>query len=331
MKRFWYFLFVVLACVACKHDGPTTPTEKDQAIAVFDLSKADYYYSYAEMSVPVGVTSLYVETYSEIDQQGHKVGVKTSEVAVHPTPVVPTDGKDVEPFGTVKMLFTSPVKTIIAVYYKPADELVNANAPVTNIYLLSDFPVTKNAYGTFGETKYVQTPFDYSWKGLPEDVLVYNEAHNHTLRYTYAFAKLGNGDGYVLTDLYEVKNHVVVGVKSNVEMPWDDPSFVPNGSQAVSSAPKRAIPTDVQTVQLQEPAPYISADGCQTFYHASGVVMFEDSWPTALVGGAYDFDFDDVVVDYDVEAKTVADDQLEAEGWREQIKVVLLLQTVVER
>ena len=331
MKKIVYLLLLVVACVACTQNEPIKPS---QAIAVFDLSKADYYYNYAEMSIPVGVTSVFVETYSEIDKQGHKVDMKTTEVPVHPTPVIPADGKDVEPFGTVKMLFTSPVKTIIAVYYRPAVELINANTPVSSIYLLSDFPVTKVAYGTFGATKYVQLPFDYSWNGIPEDYLIYDETHNHTLRYTYAFAKVGNGDGYVLTDIYEVKDHVVVGIKnSEIDMPWDDPSFVPNGNQLPASASLRKTseePDNVPytTVQLQEPTPYVTADGCQTFYHSSGVVMFEDSWPTSSVGGVYDYDFDDVVVDYDMEAKTVADDQLEAEGWREQVKVVLHLRAV---
>ena len=329
MKKIVYLLLAVVALAACSQNEPSKPSQT-QAIAVFDQSKADYYYSYAEVSVPVGVTSLFVETYSEIDAQGHKVDVKTTEVKVHPTPVVPEDGKDVEPFGTVKLLFSSPVKTIVAVYYKPVDELINVHTPVTQIYLLSDFPVTKVAYGTFGVTKYVQLPFDYSWNGIPEDYLIYDEAHNHTLRYTYAFAKLGNGDGYVLTDIYEVKDHVVVGIKnSEIDMPWDAPDFVPNGILTSSKAPQHAPKEQgVVTVQLQEPTPYVSADGCQTFYHASGVVMFEDSWPAASVGGVYDIDFDDVVVDYDVEAKTVADEQLESDGWREQVKVVLHLRAV---
>lgn len=330
MKKIHYLMLVLLLCAAC---NPTEPEKSSsQAVAAFDLSKADYYYGYASMSVPVGVTKVYVETYAGIDGQGHKIDLKTTEVAVHPVPAVPADGKDVEPFGTVKMLFTSAVKTIVAVYYMPADELVNVNTPVTKIYLLTDFPIAKVAYGAFGETKYVQTPFDYSWEGIPEDVLVYNEEHNHTLRYTYAFARTGNGDGFVLTDMYDVKDHVVVGIKnSNIGMPWDDPAFVPNGN-LLSKAPQRAPedkPSDIMTVQLQEPAPYVTADGCQTFYHSSGVVMFEDSWPAATIGnGPYDFDFDDVVVDYDMEAKTVADDQLEAEGWREEVKVVLHLRAV---
>ena len=330
MKKFIYLLAVMAACVACSQ---SEPTKSSKAIAVFDQSKADYFYSYAEISVPVGVKTLYVETYGGLDQQGHKMDVKTSEVAVNPAPVVPTDGKDVEPFGTVKMLFTSAVRTIVSVYYTPADELVNTNAPVTNIYLLSDFPVNKISYGTFGATKYVQVPFDYSWAGIPEDYLFYDETHNHTLRYTYAFAKTGNGEGYVLTDIYEVKDHVVVGIKNDkIEMPWDAPDFVPNGNQMPAAAPKRFTtepdPEPYMTIQLQEPASYVTADDCQTFYHSSGVVMFEDSWPTASQGGVYDTDFDDVVIDYDFEAKTVADDQLEENGWREQVKVVIQLRAV---
>ena len=40
------------------------------------------------------------------------------------------------------------------------------------------------------------------------------------------------------------------------------------------------------------------------------------------------YSFDDVVIDYDFEARTVADELLETEGWREQVKVVLQLRAV---
>ena len=86
-------------------------------------------------------------------------------------------------------------------------------------------------------------------------------------------------------------------------------------------------------VRLSEPAPYVTSDECYTNYHSSGVVMFEDSWPTSLYGnkvegnpgrGKYDTDFNDLILDYDVEALSVDDnDFLPSQGWREQVKVVL--------
>ncbi|MBR2134895.1 MAG: DUF4842 domain-containing protein, partial [Bacteroidales bacterium] len=89
-------------------------------------------------------------------------------------------------------------------------------------------------------------------------------------------------------------------------------------------------PSDVTSVQLQEPAPYITNDEDQTFYHSSGVVMFDDSWPSSPTSGVgnIDADYNDVVVDYDIEAKTVSDELLPSQGWREQIKVVLHLRAV---
>lgn len=75
---------------------------------------------------------------------------------------------------------------------------------------------------------------------------------------------------------------------------------------------------------LTEPREYSASDGCFTTYHSSGVVMFEDSWPTLMeVPAKYDRDFNDLIMDYDFEAVTVSDDQLANQGWREQIKVVL--------
>lgn len=83
-------------------------------------------------------------------------------------------------------------------------------------------------------------------------------------------------------------------------------------------------------VNLPEPASYVTADGGRTNYHSSGCVMFEDSWPTnnRTAAGAYDTDFNDCVVDYDLEASVVDDDKLAAEGWREQVKVVLHVRVV---
>lgn len=80
---------------------------------------------------------------------------------------------------------------------------------------------------------------------------------------------------------------------------------------------------------LPEPKSYKTSDLGFEFYHSSGTVMFEDSWPSSDPGkNAYDYDFDDVVVDYDLEAKTVPDELLSSDGWREQVKVVLHLRAV---
>lgn len=91
-------------------------------------------------------------------------------------------------------------------------------------------------------------------------------------------------------------------------------------------------------LRLTEPASYKTADGEESYftaYHSSGVVMFEDSWPISLYGnkqtnpkynnrGKYDTDFNDLILDYDIEAFTVPDKNAYAtQGWREQVKVVL--------
>ena len=39
------------------------------------------------------------------------------------------------------------------------------------------------------------------------------------------------------------------------------------------------VPETVTTVKLSEPDSYVTTDEDQTFYHSSGVVMFDDSWP----------------------------------------------------
>ncbi len=97
-------------------------------------------------------------------------------------------------------------------------------------------------------------------------------------------------------------------------------------NQKVSSATK----ADNVSVKLPEPKEYKTDDLGYTFHHSSGVVMFDDSWPKAERTGstAYDSDYNDVVVDYDLEAVVVPDELLATEGWREQVKVVLHVRTV---
>lgn len=84
---------------------------------------------------------------------------------------------------------------------------------------------------------------------------------------------------------------------------------------------------DPTVVVLSEPASYVTSDQDQTFYHSSGTVMVEDSWPSSERGKlAYDYDFDDVVFDYDIEAKVMPDRIL---GHRdEQVIAVLHLRSV---
>lgn len=59
-----------------------------------------------ELTVPVGTSVVYV-TYGE----------KTLEIPVTPEVVVPSDGKDVEPWGKVTLSLVSPVKTVFDAYY----------------------------------------------------------------------------------------------------------------------------------------------------------------------------------------------------------------------
>lgn len=87
---------------------------------------------------------------------------------------------------------------------------------------------------------------------------------------------------------------------------------------------------DDTTITIPEDAvaKYVTSDGPQTFYHSSGVVMFDDSWPNNPVVGSVDADFNDVVVDYDIEAKTVDANTAPSQTWREQVKVVMHLRTM---
>ena len=328
MKKFLYVIFAAVLLFAC---NPATP-DKDypNGIEAFDSNNVDSYYGFAEMTVPAGVTTIYIENYSGIDEQGHKLNIKVDTLEIKPIVATDIDGKNVEPFGKVKVMFESRNKTMVAAYYTTINNVERDDMNVTNIYVLNDFRINRVAYGEFGKTKYVQIPWNYSLGNL-DDVYVYNEEHNHTLHYVYAYAKLGNGDGYVLDEMYKINDGVIVkDLYPEAAMPWDVEGFVGNGQIGFpSSAPARisAAPGVVDVV-LPEPPQYVTTDEGHTFYHSSGCVFFEDSWPEVNQGGVYDLDFDDAVIDYDFEARTVSDDRLQDDAWREQVKVVLHLRAV---
>ena len=123
-----------------------------------------------------------------------------------------------------------------------------------------------------------------------------------------------------------------------------NPNFKPNGNlleQAKAEGaqtPEEAleVPEDVEVIDLNdgilpEPQTYVTTDGDYTMYHSSGAVMFDDSWPALPevgVNGKAIMDYNDLVVDYDIEAVTVSDALLASEGWREQVKVVLHVRAV---
>ena len=357
-------LCAILAMTSCKKtvESPETPYVPEEVRDLFGGATPTGYYSYAEMSVPAGTEVVYIE------YKGTDGSVKTVAQKVTPEVAVPTGGRDVEPFGTVKLLFEASASSQVSVYYKVFDAATKADGDDA-VYTLENFPVDQVTSGEFGKTRYVQVPWSFGWMNnestgwqntpsYPKDVVMYDAEHNHTLRYTYVYNINGNGvspEGYVLTDAYNVEDHVAVSYKYNYCggcgncpycMPWGcscgcgsvNSAFQPNGNQVDDAVDDGAttetptVPEDIVPVKLQEPAPYVTTDEDYTMYHSSGVVMFDDSWPNlpATLGGTgnYDFDFNDVVVDYDIEALTVADAQLKSQGWREQVKVVLHLRAV---
>lgn len=358
-------LCAILAMTSCKkdNDSPQAPYVSEEVRDLFGGATPSGYYSYAEMSVPAGTEVVYIE------YKGSDGSVKTVAQKVTPEGAVPTGGRDVEPFGTVKLLFEASASSQVSVYYKVFDAATKADGDDA-VYTLENFPVDQVTSGELGKTRYVKVQWNFAWQNsaatgwqntpsYPKDVVMYDAEHNHTLRYTFVYANNGNAgftEGYVLTDAYNVEDHVAVSYKYNYCeggcigcprcMPWGcdcgcgrvNNAFVPNGNQVDSAVEDGAttetptVPEDIVPVKLQEPAPYVTTDEDYTMYHSSGVVMFDDSWPNlpATLGGTgnYDFDFNDVVVDYDIEAVTVDNSRLADEGWREQVKVVLHLRAL---
>ena len=130
-------------------------------------------------------------------------------------------------------------------------------------------------------------------------------------------------------------------VKNIHTMPWGcdctdpetaqktvNPNFKSNNGVDpwVEATPDPSAP--VKIVDLEgNVTPTTTADGNQMFYHSKGVVMFDESWPT-VPAATKAVDYNDVVIDYDLEAKT-ADVTTEPKlGGREQLKVVMHLRTL---
>ena len=120
-----------------------------------------------------------------------------------------------------------------------------------------------------------------------------------------------SGTVQVKSDAYEDRTRQPKYVVEN--LPIDKP-----GKNVTTKA-------EMQIVYLPEPAEYESDALIKTVYQSSGVVMFEDSWPV-LTGNINDEDYNDVVVDYDVTAEVVDDEQ--AKAGTEQVKVVLHVRAV---
>jgi len=368
MTMRWAGVILATSCLlACQREELPQQEESEPVSVVkegfnpFDANaKPSGYYSYASISVPAGTSEVYV-TYESLS------GKKTEKVSVTPEVVPPSDGKDVEPFGKVKLLLSAPQRTKVSVSYRTAGD--------QQVYALTDFPVDQVTFGAFGVTRYVQVQWSFAfqcdentnWQSAPtypKDVVFYDKEHDHTLRYCFAYSGSGNGYGYFLEEAYVIEDYVVKGEKYNYCaschscpycMPWgcscgcgsEHAAFQPSGDltsgvdEAVTVDSHGSIivsyaPYNTVQVQLPEPASYQTADEGLAFYHSSGTVMFEDSWPTVHQGGVYDTDFDDVVVDYDFEARLIPDSMpaeqrryyIKEKGLKEQVKVVLHLRAV---
>lgn len=223
MKKFVLFMgcslmVAMVAMTSCNRQKEVTTPEPEPEIEGYEAT--------VSLTVPCGTKSVFVE-YPAAD--GSTV---TDEVAVSPKVVIPTDGKDVEPFGTVTLHFSAnTICKVDRVYYLSGDEKQSAQvAALTGLVVESPVLATK-------------------------------------------------------------------------------------------------AEEDAVAVTLSEPARYFTSDEDQTFYHSSGVVMIEDSWPSSERGKlAYDYDFDDVIVDYDFEAKVMPERILGARD--EQVIAVLHLRCV---
>lgn len=103
--------------------------------------------------------------------------------------------------------------------------------------------------------------------------------------------------------------------------------YVP-ATTAVASRASGATATLPETAT----ASTTSSEAYFTNYHSSGTAMFDDSWPNNPVVGSVDADYNDVVIDYDIQAtavnKAVTSDEYKANKYREAVKVVMHVRAI---
>ena len=358
---------LLCAAVSCAQEEVPAP-EKQEGLDVFSKVVPTGYYNVARVSVPSGVQTVYIEYKGADGRKKTIAQPVTPQVVTPTDgkDAEPFGNVTLLLKSEKASKVTIYYKVSEATKAAGDDVFVLVEDLPVNLATAGEFGKTRYVRVPWNYAWVNKEVAQYQYENVrtyPADVVVYNSEHNHTLRYKYAYSGV-SGEGYMLDEAYEIVDHVAVSVKynycagcGNCEfcMPWgcscgcagwnndgtpkmkENPDFVPNGNLldqaqgegASTDAPE--IPEVVVEVPLPEPAGYVTTDGDYTNYHSSGVVMFEDKWPMLpepSVEGRFDMDFNDVVVDYDIEAVTVSDELLKSEGWREQVKVVLHLRAL---
>ena len=131
MKRFLVLTSVLIAAVAfvsscSKGSDPAQITPENQ---VPPTTTTTIYSGTAEFVVPAGTMKVFVH-YNTASS-----GAKVLEIPVTPKVATPTNGRDPEPFGTVKLTFQSDVATQISIS-------TTSNSKNERVYCLENFPIT---------------------------------------------------------------------------------------------------------------------------------------------------------------------------------------------
>lgn len=224
---------------------------------------------------------------------------------------------------------------------------------------VTDNTVTEGS--DFGTKTFVPVPITYAFDDYKtnwpspiqhEDVVVYDETHNHYLR--YKFAHLGPNDyGYYLTDAYDFSQQQnqkwVATLKKDYTycedcasctqcMPWGcscgcgktNPYFKANGDtpQTVTEIPDiEALPYSEATFAKEDIASFSEDEDYSLYHNHASVFAYGDL--------DHAFDYSDLqhvngaVLDYDIEARLPKTDALEA-GKYPYVRIVLELRATGE-
>lgn len=256
-------------------------------------TKGEAYYQTSKIAVPVGCKEVFIE-YTDANGK-----LTTQPVAINPEPVPIENGRDAAPFSSVILNVQAPAKTMVNIYEK-SNQQNRKNYLVRALSLSTALNPTDLKY--WSPTAY--SDYFYAQSGI------FNTGYYNPEYFDSRCIDGAAGKIYIAVDKGSQSN-------SNSNSNSDSDSNSDSGKVVLV---KIGGETGVESTK--------STDNEITYYHSSGVVMFDDSWPNDPGENHSLSDYNDVVLDYDIEAGIADNESVKgnsALGGKEKITVVMQL------
>lgn len=346
-KKIYLFVSTLVAGItfsACTSDEATT-TEKAPVVSEINASG---YFTTNKIVVPASVKTVYVEYKTDGGTAAKAVDISSQTAKTKVSSALASSS-----FNTVSLKVSATNQTNFSVYYKQAGEsiyVLEASTTYPEVTSATDLATIASQAGVdasqFGKVRYLSVGWGYAWynseathwQNKPRtdqpDVVVYDSDHNHYMVYRLAYKGDFDAPAYYLVDAYDFtadsdgglyaseKAGYVVTSETNCQycMPWGctcgcgvvRTAFVANGP-SVSPDPD-PTPTPVVPVEIpSDGKTSTSADAYGNYYHSTGTAFFDTG---------SDEDYNDAVLDYDIEGRIPSTAEL-TRGQYPYIKIII--------